>query len=670
MRFIPSNCALSNRARTSDTDFCHRNMPLKDVILGSKSFNQKIITMGQQKVSVISSAEDRARFIKQLLNDIKAMQYMLDTDMIEANVARIGAEQEYCLVNDCWEPAVNSGEILKAIDDPHFTTELARYNLEINLDPFALEGNCFSSMQQQLDDLLVKARKVAGLFDSKVVLTGILPTIAKRHLELDHMTPSPRYYALNEAIKAKRGQAFELHIRGADELSLLHDSVLFEACNTSFQMHLQISPEDFIASYNWAQAISGPILSVCTNSPLLLGKELWSETRIALFRQSIDIRPTTKAVRERSARVDFGNNWASGSAVEIFKNDIANHKVMLHDAVQEDSLALAKSGVAPKLRALQLLNGTIYKWNRPCYGVGGGVPHLRIENRYIPSGPTVIDQMANFALWVGVMKARPTACDSMADCMSFKTARANFVKAARYGTQGMQNWMGKEYTPKDLLEKVLIPMAQEGLKKAGVNEQEANMYLDIVAARVNSQTGASWITANYDILKNKHKNAIAQKMIVAAMYENQWNDGPVAQWPMLSQKGIAIQEPTRVGSIMTPKVFTVHRNDVAELATTIMDWKDIHHVPVVDDHEKLVGLLTWTHIINTDYSQSLDSSYLVKDIMTASVITAKPGTLIADAIATMKKHEIGCLPVVDNDELVGIITIKDVLPFDTDNDLN
>ncbi|MEP2935275.1 MAG: CBS domain-containing protein [Gilvibacter sp.] len=626
--------------------------------------------MGQQKVSAISTVQERARFIKQLLNDVRAMQYMLDANMIESNVARIGAEQEYCLVNDCWEPAINSDEILKAIDDEHFTTELARYNLEINLDPFPLKGTCFSEMQNQLEELLEKARTVAGLFDSKVVLTGILPTITKRHIELDHMTPSPRYYALNEAIKAKRGQAFELHIRGADELSLLHDSVLFEACNTSFQMHLQISPEDFISSYNWAQAISGPILSVCTNSPLLLGKELWSETRIALFRQSIDIRPTTKAIREKAARVDFGNHWAEGSAVDIFKNDIANHKVMLHDAVEEDSLALATSGKAPKLRALQLLNGTIYKWNRPCYGVGDGVPHLRIENRYIPSGPTVIDQMANFALWVGVMKARPKACDTMKDCMSFKTARSNFIKAARYGTESMQHWMGKEYTPKALLEEVLIPMAAEGLKNAGVNDNEAKMYLDVIAARVNSNTGANWITKNYDTLKKKHQKAVAQKMIVAAIYENQWNEGSVDTWPMLKSQGFDIQEPKRVGSIMTPKVFTVHHNDVAELATNIMDWKDIHHVPVVDDHDQLVGLLTWTHIIHADYSQSLNSEFLVQDIMTKSVVTAHPTTLIQDAIATMKKHEIGCLPVVDNEELVGIITIKDVFTFDTDNDFH
>ena len=238
----------------------------------------------------INDKETRLEFIKHLLSDIKALELLVEQGLIESNIQRIGAEQEFCLVTDNWRPSKKGADILEAIDDSHFTTELARYNLEINLDPFELQGDCFSRVEHQLKTLLAKAKEAANKYDNKVVLTGILPTISKIELEFDYMTPQPRYWAMNKMMKAHKGTDFELRLRGVDELSIIHDTVLFEACNTSFQMHLQISPEDFIASYNWAMAISGPVLGICANSPLLLGRELWSENRIALFQQSIETR--------------------------------------------------------------------------------------------------------------------------------------------------------------------------------------------------------------------------------------------------------------------------------------------------------------------------------------------------------------------------------------------
>ena len=196
------------------------------------------------------------------------------------------------------------------------------------------------------------------------------------------MTQSPRYWAMNEVIKKARGSDITLKIRGVDELLVTHDSVLFEACNTSFQLHLQIDPKDFTSSYNWAQAITGPVLSISANSPLLLGRELWSETRIALFQQSIDTRNASYALKNQEARVSFGNQWSKGSAADIFKNDLANHKILLAREIEQNALDELDQGTIPKLDALCLNNGTLYRWNRPCYGVGGGKPHLRIENRY------------------------------------------------------------------------------------------------------------------------------------------------------------------------------------------------------------------------------------------------------------------------------------------------
>ena len=239
--------------------------------------------MGEHNINSNTIKETRLDFIKHLLTDIKTLELLEEKGLIESDIRRIGAEQEFCLVNDNWRPSKNGPDILASLDDSHFTTELARYNLEINLDPFELQGDCFSRVENQLKTLLAKAKKAADKYGNKVVLTGILPTISKIELEFEYMTPDPRYWAMNTMMKESKGTDFELRLRGVDELSIIHDSVLFEACNTSFQMHLQISPRNFIASYNWAQAISGPVLGVCTNSPLLLGRELWSETRIAPF---------------------------------------------------------------------------------------------------------------------------------------------------------------------------------------------------------------------------------------------------------------------------------------------------------------------------------------------------------------------------------------------------
>ena len=223
-------------------------------------------------------------------------------------------------------------------------------------------------MERHLRTFLKKAAEVEDKHKAYVLLTGILPTISKTELSLDYMTPKPRYWSLNEMIKGVRNTDFSLHIKGVDELSITHDSVLMEACNTSFQLHLQIDPDEFVDHYNWAQVISGPVLGMCANSPLLLGRELWSETRIALFQQSIDTRQVSYALKDQVSRVSFGEQWESGNIADIYKNEIAQHKILLSREIKNNSLEQLKNGVIPKLEALSVHFGTIYRWNRPCYG--------------------------------------------------------------------------------------------------------------------------------------------------------------------------------------------------------------------------------------------------------------------------------------------------------------
>lgn len=620
--------------------------------------------MGEQKVSKLGTDDSRSIFIDHLIKDIKALEFMLESNLIENDIVRIGAEQEFCLVDQNWRPANNSDVILKAINDPHFTTELARYNLEINLDPVVLKDDCFKLIGTQLKSLLEKAKNNAEAVDTKIILTGILPTISQSELEFDYMTPSERYWALNAMLKSLKGGDFQLNLRGVDALSITHDSVLFEACNTSFQLHLQIPPEDFISSYNWAQTISGPILAIAANSPILLGRELWSETRIALFQQSIDTRKTSYTLKNEQPRVKFGEKWETGSIAEIFKDDIAQHKVILSKEIITDSLETLQQNQIPKLHALNLHNSTVYRWNRPCYGEAGGTAHVRIENRYIPSGPSTLDEMANFALWVGLMMGRPTEFDDMPSVVDFREVKSNFIKAARIGRDAIMNWKGAPISIEKLMQQELLPMAHAGLIKVGVSDDDRIQLLGIIEDRLKLQTGSEWVIKNYRMLKDTVKVDNALRLLTRAMYTNEKNNIPVHKWPPIQKDGYLKQASHLVGHIMTTEIFTVNENDLATLATELMRWKNIHHIPVENDEGKLTGLLTWTHAKRFQRQPVENTPLTVGAIMEKDIRTVIPETHITDAIKTMKKHEIGCLPVARNRDLVGIITIKDVIPFD------
>lgn len=622
--------------------------------------------MGEHAVQTLESASQRAEFIHFLIQDIKALEYMLDHDMIESGITRIGAEQEFCLVTADWRPSDNNLEVLKAINDEHFTTELATYNLEINLDPIELKTGALQSVSDQLQGLLEKARKSARRFGSNVLLTGILPTVGSRHLGYNYITPSPRYYALNQILKEVRGSDFQLHLRGVDELSIIHDTVLFEACNTSFQLHLQIDPKDFVSSFNWSQAISGPVLGASVNSPLLLGRELWSETRIALFQQSIDTRNTSYALKDQRPRVSFGKDWAYGTAVDIFKDNIAQYPAILSARIDEDSYEMVQNGTVPKLRALGLHSGTIYPWNRACYGVGNGKPHLRIENRYIPAGPSTLDAMATFAFWVGLMQARPAKFDNLPEVMDFREVKNNFINSARAGLDTFQYWDGQRMSTEDLIVKELLPIAYRGLSNSGIEKENIEKYLEVIEKRASGRTGSKWLTRNYRKLRKENKIDHSLRLLTQHMHQHQQTGKSVVDWPDIPRPAKADTPARYVGHIMSSQLFTIHEDDLANLAIEIMQWKEIHHLPVTNHQGVLTGLLTWTHVEKFGHPPPLDKDLVVSTIMEAEVITTTPRTSILEAITLMKTNKIGCLPVLQKGDLVGIITIKDVIAFDHD----
>lgn len=616
--------------------------------------------MGDLKVNKLSSRKDKANYIHQLLKDIDALDKMIKDDLIEKTPIRIGAEQEFCLIDDEYNPRHNSLDVLETIDDEHFTTEIGNFNLEINLDPFVLTDDCFSKLANQLHELLEKAERAAEKHGNRVLLTGILPTLSLDHITIDNMTDVRRYNVLNEAIKESRSDDFEIHIKGVDELNLLHDSVMLEGCNTSFQMHLQINPDEFCESYNWAQAISGPVLSICTNSPLLFGKELWSETRIALFTQSVDTRANSFLLNEKQSRVSFGSEWTTGSVTDIFKDNISRFRSLLTSEFVKDSVEMLDNGEIPKLKALCLHNGTVYRWNRACYGVGGGKPHLRIENRYIPSGPTVSDEIANMMFWVGLMVGKTKKYENIHTKMDFKDVKMNFFNAARYGMATQFYWNGEFVPSHKLILDEFLPMAYRGLYSMGVSPRDAEHYLTMIENRVRSYTGSQWMKASYRNLLKNYKPFEALQIMTSSMYDKQQKDFPVSTWRVIKSGSSSIPiNVKQVKHIMNTQIFSVGPKDSVELVVRIMQWKNIHHMPVINDDKELVGLLTWE-----DVKDFLDDTELLKksvdEVMLKSPITTSQHSEIAQAVSIMSDNQIDCLPVVQEEKLIGIITSKDL----------
>jgi CBS domain-containing protein/gamma-glutamyl:cysteine ligase YbdK (ATP-grasp superfamily) len=632
--------------------------------------------MGEQKVSVAQEGTGMQSFVRSLLRDVQALEYMLENDWFEKDIIRIGAEQEMCLVDArTYKPACINMEVLEKLSQyPWVVTELAKFNLEVNLSPREFSGKCLREMDHENRDFLNIIRKQLKDWNAEVCLTGILPTLRKPDLDLSNLTPKPRYFALMEAIHSQMlGSAFELRLSGIDELLVKHDSPLLEACNTSYQVHLQVSPDIFVPMYNMAQALAAPIMAISANSPIVFGKRLWHESRIALFQQALDVRTTHDHMRERSPRVSFGTGWLENSLLEIYKEDIARFRVLLAGDVDEDSIEAIQEGRTPKLRALQIHNSTVYRWNRPCYGISpNGQPHLRIENRVIPAGPTTTDAAANAAFWLGAMIGMGHEYKDIRNHVSWEDVRDNFMKAAQYGIDSHFNWFhDKKISACDLVLHELLPMARKGLQMRGVIKQDIDKYLGIIEQRARDHmNGARWQLRTFTKLVKECTRDEAVTAMTAAIVNNQWKDIPVHQWTMPKFSDLPNYHPSklRVEEFMETDLFTVQKDDLIELVTDLMDWRKIRYMPVEESKGQLCGLVTsrllLRHFARKDKLNSKDAT-MVKDIMIESPITISPNATLIEAMNLMREKRIGCLPVVQNNELIGIITEMDFLRIST-----
>ena len=624
--------------------------------------------MGQHEVEQEFDQYKLQAFMSAVLDDLRALDYLIEHDRIESGVRRIGAEQEMFLVDRDLRPAPISMELLDGFSESRLTTEIARFNLEANLTPRLIIGDCFTRMKRELDELLAKARGRAAQFQADSLLAGILPTLRPADLTLDNLSPNPRYHELNRAVSQARGGPFLIHIKGVDELQIEHDNMMMESCNTSFQIHFQVGPREFANSYNIAQAITAPVLAAAVNSPILFGKRLWHETRLALFQHSTDARSRAQLARSMPTRVGFGERWVKHSVLDLLHDQVTRFRPIMITLPDENSLQVLSRGELPTLSALFLHNGTVWPWNRACYGVANGVAHLRIENRALPAGPTVVDEVANAAFFTGLMLALPQEYGDITERMNFDDAKANFFAAARYDLHAQLTWLdGKTSSAAALVRDHLLPLARQGLRSMNIDAGDVDTYLGIIDERVKTrQTGARWLLNSLVSLENLEPQDLRHREIAARMLAEQKEGRPVHEWEIMSPREDVdwTSSYQTVGQFMSTDLFTVRADDLVDLAASVMDWRHVRHVPVEDDQGRLIGLVTHRallHLVSRGRQAGDEKPLSVGDIMKTDPLTVSSSTPTLEALDIMQSHRIGSLPVVDDGQLVGILTSFDFL---------
>jgi len=623
--------------------------------------------MGTRNVRQLGDPDSIRRFTTRLLADLRALERMIETATIESGAPRIGAEQEVVVVDSDFNASAIGPRILADGLDPRISTEFGAFNLEINTDPIALRGRCLREMEQQLRDLLSEAGAGAARHGGDVLLCGILPTLRPQDLRRENMTPETRYAAIEQALGELRGEDYRIYIKGIDELLIDHDSSMLEASNTSFQLHLQVDSEEFAQVYNASLLAAAPALAVATNSPLVFGRRLWSESRIALFQQSVDTRRAGGGARHFEPRVQFGRDWVEASPVELFRDDIARFRVLVGSDSLEDPLGELDAGRIPRLDALRLFNSTVYRWIRPCYGLTNGVPHLRIENRLLPAGPTLTDEIANAAFWYGLVRGLVGRYADVREVAQFDHAKGNLVAAARLGLGGPLRWVGgQEIGARRLVLDQLLEVAHEGLDRLGIDPADRDHYLGIIENRVSSRrTGSAWTLAAFEALGGRERRGSALRELTSELLRAQRDHGPVHEWPRLRPGDVVFQDaiPNQVDELMSTDLLTVRAGDPIELAMRLMQWRHVRHIPVEDEDRRLTGLVTRGDLFRylADRRDQTDGDAPVGDVMCRELVTVPPHTLVSDALAIMRERGLSALPVVRDDRLIGLVTERDFL---------
>ncbi len=436
-----------------------------------------------------------------------------------AEVPVCGLEMEAWLIDDSALPAAVNQQFLAAMNNPLVVPELAKFNVELNVEPQPLHGRALSELHHGLQQTWQACARVAAGLDTRLVMIGILPSVSQHDLTLANMSEMKRYLALNEQVlRLRGGKPLMLDIHGREHLHLLHQDVMLESAATSLQLHLKVGLRRAVRYYNAAQVVSAPMVAAAVNSPYLFGKDLWDETRIPLFEQSVEVGGFAGASGGPVRRVSFGTGYAKESLHECFVENQEHFPVLLPiDFKAPDQ----------QMRHLRLHNGTIWRWNRPLIGFDeDATPHLRIEHRVLPAGPTVSDSIANAAFFYGLVHALATRQLAPELELPFATARDNFYAAARDGLDAQLTWLdGRKRPAGSLLLDQLIPLARYGLGLLDIDAGDRDLYLGIVKTRLrNACTGANWQRA-YVARHGRDMQALTE-----AYYRRQQSGLPVHEW--------------------------------------------------------------------------------------------------------------------------------------------
>jgi gamma-glutamyl:cysteine ligase YbdK (ATP-grasp superfamily) len=493
--------------------------------------------MGDEVATTVFTREDRQRYREKVKRNLDVFARMLAEARFDADKRSIGLEIELNLTERTGDPALANQHVLELIADEDFQTELGQFNVEINIPPRSLEGRVFTDLEECVRADLNAAEAAAGGAHVNLVMIGILPTLTPELLNRDALSANPRYALLNEQIFAARGEDLHIAIEGAERLAMFADSIAPEAACTSVQLHQLVDPGAFGPHWNAAQAIAGFQLAIGANSPFFFGRELWRETRIALFEQATDTRPEELKAQGVRPRVWFGERWIT-SIFDLFEENVRYFPSLLPVCEEEDPVAVLEQGGAPRLQELRLHNGTIYRWNRPVYDVVRGRPHLRVENRALPAGPTVIDTLANAAFYYGLVRVLVDDDRPIWSRMSFAAAEDNFHTGARAGIDARLYWPGVGEAPAtELVLRKLLPMARDGLDRWGVDAADADRLLEIVERRcVLGFNGASWQAEAFHRLYERLDRADALRQMTVRYREHMHSNDPVHTWPL--PKGI------------------------------------------------------------------------------------------------------------------------------------
>ncbi|MDO5698474.1 MAG: glutamate--cysteine ligase [Dermatophilus congolensis] len=486
----------------------------------------------------VSSAEwDYSRpqeYREKVQLNLDVFDRMLVSGRFAAETPMTGVEMELDIIGSDGRPQYRNAEIIEALDDPEVVPELAKFNLEVNVKPRLLRGDALEQLHEDLVAALQRANEVSQRFDATVIPIGILPTLEPKHLEGDWMTTATRFKGLNDAIMRARGEDVVLDISGpsGEWLRLGWPSIAPEAACTSFQLHLQVTPMEFAPVWNAAQALAGVQVAIGANSPFFFGKELWHESRIPVFTQAVDTRPAELVNQGVRPRVHFGETWIT-SIYDLFEDNVRHFPSLLPEVSDEDPVEIFESYDAPELPELTLHNGTIYRWNRPIYDNAGGRPHLRVENRVLPAGPTVADMVANAAFFFGTVHAFARESRPIWTKMSFAAAENNFVRGAKEGYDARFFWPGVgRICPDELVLQHLLEVADSGLRDLGASDKTRSTYLGIIEERALARaSGAAWqIAATQAFEAQGMDRTEALAAMTLAYTANAREGAPVHEW--------------------------------------------------------------------------------------------------------------------------------------------